>query len=390
MKNPYEKAKFIVTRNILVFISILILILVIVNLNNNKESLFTLAVAGLISILLLFYLIKSKLYLVPALLVIILGYSFNLYKTTNFEKFIDVFLLINLSIFTYFTLGKIIGHIYLVINITTIFILLNFFKHNYIEIIPMTSKQNFSISSGIGSNLIICSILFCYLITEFIQQNKRANLNSIQSNLELQKQYDEKSIMLKEIHHRVKNNLQIVTSLLRLQLHKIEDKNSVEPFQESIDRIASIALIHEKMYEGDKVKPININSYIKDTVDDLIKSYAHETIVNLNLNSSVKTIELNYIVPLSLILNELISNSLKHAFPNKKNGEITINISTEQSTSLILIYEDNGEWKVQEDANSFGLELIDIFTEQLSGKYTLETENGAEYCFNFKDILFNR
>jgi two-component sensor histidine kinase len=390
MTDSYEKVKFIVTRNVFIFTCFAMSILVLMNLFIDSNNLITAILAVFFSTSVLVYLVKSKSYLIPAIMAIILGYSINLYnlfQASIFESFIDIFWLINLSIFAYFTLGKLIGHIYLTINISTIFIISSLAKLNYIELVPTTTTQDISMFIEFGTNLLICTVFFGYLITEFIKQNNVARQDSVKSNLEFQKQYDEKSTMLKEIHHRVKNNLQVVTSLLRLQLYKIEDETAVVPFQESIDRISSMALIHDKMYKGDKVKAINIKNYINDLAENLIKNYANEKFINLTVHSSVKTIELNHIVPLSLILNELISNSLKHAFQNKNNGEIIVNISTNESTHLKLCYKDNGTWKSPKDPTSFGLELIDTFTEQLNGTYTLETLNGTYYCFQFKDII---
>jgi len=390
MSDSYEKVKFIVTRNIFIFMCFAMLTLVVVNLFTDGSNLVTTLIATFFSLSVLFYLLKSKSFIYPAIIALIMGYSLNLYnltKASNFENFIDLFWMINISIFAYFTLGRKVGHFYLILNIVSIFVISVLSKLNYITLYPASNVYELSTYIDFAINLSICSIFFGYLISEFIKQNNVAKENSIKSNLELQKQYDEKSIMLKEIHHRVKNNLQVVTSLLRLQLYKIEDENAAEPFQESIDRIASMALIHEKMYQGDKVKAINIKDYIEDLAKNLIMNYANETFITLEVKSSVKTIELNHIVPLSLILNELISNSLKHAFPNKHNGHIRINISTNEIVNLQLSYKDSGIWKVPKNENSFGFELIDTFTEQLNGEYKFKSEEGVDYRFNFKDIL---
>ena len=392
MSDPYEKVKFIVTRNIIIFTCFAMLILVFVNLFTDGSNLVTTAVALFFSLSILIYILKTKSFKYAAFIAIIMGYSLNLYnltKASNFENFIDLFWLINLSIFAYFTLGRKVGHFYLFLNITSIFVISILTQLNYITLYPASNLYNLSTYLDFGINLFICSIFFSYLISEFIKQNNEAKINSEKSNLELQKQHDEKSIMLKEIHHRVKNNLQVVTSLLRLQLYKIEDKTAAEPFQESIDRIASMALIHEKMYQGDKVKAINIINYIKDLAENLIKNYSNEAKIKLNINSTVKTIELNHIVPLSLIFNELISNSLKHAFKDRTTGEITISIVTEKTVNLQLCYSDSGTWIPPINDNSFGIELIETFTEQLNGEYVRKESKSADYCFMFKDILSN-
>jgi len=392
MPDSYEKVKFIVTRNILIFTCFAMFLLIIVNLFTDGSNLTTAIIAAFFSSSVLFILIKSKKFIFSAIIALCLGYGLNLYNLTqasNFENYIDLFWLINLSIFAYFTLGRKIGHLYMVLNISSIFIISVLSKLNYFSLNPASDVYELSTFIDFGVNLTICSLFFGYLVSEFIKQNNVAKEETVLSNLELQKQYDEKSIMLKEIHHRVKNNLQVVTSLLRLQLYKIEDEFAAEPFYESIDRINSMALIHEKMYQGDTVKAINIKDYIKNLAENLIKNYSNDTPITLSVDSIIETIELNHIVPFSLILNELISNSLKHAFQNKTNGEIIINISTTKSTHLKLYYKDNGVWKSPKNSTSFGLELIDTFTEQLNGTYTLETLNGTYYCFQFKDILEN-
>ncbi len=391
MINHYKKVKFTVTLNILIFNCVTMFTLILINLMIDGNSLTEATISILISAAILLYIIKTKSYLIPSLLVIITGYVLNLHntlKTTNLENVVEIFWIINLSIFAYFTLGKIIGHIYLIINVSTLFILTSLTKLHQVKFDSEVTNLTLNYFIELGSNLLICLVFFGYLITEFIEQNNAARKDTLKLNLELQKQYDEKSTMLKEIHHRVKNNLQIVISLLRLQLSKIKDKTATEPLQKSIDRITSIALIHEKMYQGDKVKAINITSYIKDLTDNLINIYANKTHINLHINSTVNTIELNHIVPLSLILNELISNSLKHAFENQKNGEIKINISTNQTINLNLCYKDNGKWKTPKNKNSFGLDLIDTFTEQLNGQYTFNSKKNAHYCFLFKDIIY--
>ena len=391
MINTYEKVKFKVTRNVFIFTFSSMTFLIIVNLFTDGSNLETSLAGAFFSGSVLLYLVKSKTYILPAIIAISLGYGLNLYnlfRASNFENYIDLFWLMNLSIFTYFTLGKLIGHLYLILNIGTLLLISILSKLNKIELFPASNVYDISAFIDFGINTTICAFFFGYLITEFLKQTNSAKDDSIQANFELQKQYDEKSIMLKEIHHRVKNNLQVITSLLRLQLYRIEDKDTAAPFHESIDRIASMALIHEKMYQGDKVKNINIKEYIEDLAKGLLENYSNETDITLTVNSNIETIELNHIVPLSLIINELISNSLKHAFKSVNIGDISINISTNQSTQLTLCYKDNGIWIKPKNSDSFGIELIDTFTEQLNGDYTFNSDFGADYCFYFKDIIF--
>jgi len=143
------------------------------------------------------------------------------------------------------------------------------------------------------------------------------------------------------------------------------------------------------MYQGDRVSNINLKEYIEDLSTSLMLNYANEKKVKLNIQTTVNQIELNHIVPLSLIINELISNSLKHAFKTKNDGEISIIINDNENSQMAFCYKDNGIWKTPQSKDSFGLELIETFTEQLNGSYTFKSTNGTEYCFTFNDIILN-
>jgi len=345
--------------------------------------------AFLISFVSLIYIHKTKKFKGPIILTIFLSFfehiiGFITESPDNHQT--DLFWIINISIFVFYTLGQKYAIFYLTINMMSLFSIKAMLQMDVIQYIPKVETDTFTILTYY-LNMLFSLFVFIYLIKIILREISLSESQLLSKNEKLKSKDEEKTLMLKEIHHRVKNNLQVVTSLLRLQLYKIEDQTAAEPFQESIDRIASMALIHEKMYQGDKVKAINIKDYIKDLAENLIRNYANDKPIILDVDSTVKTIELNHIVPLSLILNELISNSLKHAFQDKHNGHISINISTNEVINLQLCYKDSGDWKVPKDNTSFGLELIDTFTEQLNGEYKFKSEEGADYSFNFNDIL---
>jgi two-component sensor histidine kinase len=157
-----------------------------------------------------------------------------------------------------------------------------------------------------------------------------------------------------------------------------------------------MALIHEKMYKGDLIKDIDIKEYIEDLSASLIANYSDNKDIKLQITTDVDSIQLNHIVPFSLIINELISNSLKHAFANRQSGIISLSISKQIKNSnnlkyneLVLHYKDDGIWKAPQNESSFGLELIDTFTDQLDGEYVFNGNNGADYLFTFKEINVN-
>ncbi|MPM66438.1 putative sensor histidine kinase pdtaS [bioreactor metagenome] len=208
---------------------------------------------------------------------------------------------------------------------------------------------------------------------------------------------------IKEIHHRIKNNLQVICSLLSLEAERFSDEKILEAFKESQNRVASMALIHEELYSGDKNDSLDFAAYLSKFTADLFKSY------NLgNSNISLKTdlesvyLDMDAAVPLGIIINELISNSLKHAFPAGSEGEINISLhrtetlATEleefnlnqdcrekENFKYILRVADNGRGIQEEieigDADSLGLQLVNILVDQIDGCIELERDYGTDF-----------
>ena len=172
-------------------------------------------------------------------------------------------------------------------------------------------------------------------------------------------------------------------SLLRLQRNELNNEQDIKPFQESINRISSMALIHEQMYQGDFIKEINLKTYLTQLTANLLETYSDTKNTKIIVHTTVKSIEINQLVPLSLILNELVTNSIKHNSSDKKLIKIEINF---KNNSLLLNYFDNGNWKKPSKESSFGLELIKTFTEQLDGSFSLKIDSSIEYYFKFPKI----
>lgn len=197
----------------------------------------------------------------------------------------------------------------------------------------------------------------------------------------------EKEVLLKEIHHRVKNNLQIISSLLKLQSRSIKDVQTLSMFNESQSRIRTMALIHENLYQSDDLSSINFTEYIHKLTANLFRSYEINSNINLNMNIEDIFLEIDTAVPCGLIINELISNSLKYAFPNNKIGEIRIDFYKDQKHNLNLIVGDNGvgfsqdvDW---ENLSTLGLQLVSNLVEQLDGTFLLNKESGTEFKITF-------
>ena len=204
----------------------------------------------------------------------------------------------------------------------------------------------------------------------------------------------EKEVLLKEIHHRVKNNLQIIQSLLYLQSKSIKDETVLEHFRDSQNRVKSMALIHEKLYRSDDFANINFSDYIRSLTGHLLQTYQTKTTnVNINLNIEDVCFTIDQGIPCGLIINELVSNSLKYAFPNGNTGEIDINlVSSNGHTEKLnkkytLTIKDDGvgmpgdyDYAI---SSSLGLKLVHNLTSQLDGTISFESNKGTKFeiCF---------
>jgi PAS domain S-box-containing protein len=195
----------------------------------------------------------------------------------------------------------------------------------------------------------------------------------------------EKEVLLKEIYHRVKNNLQVISSLLNLQSAYIKDNDDLAIFQQSQQRIASIALIHEKLYQSQDLARINVSEYIRDLVASLFTAYeVNEDAIALRINIDENILlGLDTAIPCSLIIHELVSNSLKYAFPTGNMGTIYIDINQNYENSFMLIFADDGVGLPSDfdfnNLGSLGLQLVDALTHQLGGEINIKSEIGVEF-----------
>ena len=216
----------------------------------------------------------------------------------------------------------------------------------------------------------------------------------------------------KEIHHRIKNNLQVISSLLDLQAEKfknrewIKDSEVLEAFRESQDRVISMALIHEKLYKGDEFETLNFSAYIRELAKNLFQTYrinSKNIYLNMDMEENV-SLNMDTAIPLGIVVNELVSNSLKHAFTGRDEGRIYINLRREEneehinsreksksgsckSTNFILKVSDDGVGLPEsidlENPNSLGMQLVTTLVDQLDGELELERNNETEFTIRF-------
>ncbi len=199
----------------------------------------------------------------------------------------------------------------------------------------------------------------------------------------------EKEILLKEIHHRVKNNFQVISSLLMLQSRKISDKEIKTIFEESQNRIMSMAAIHEMLYRSADLEHINFRSSAEELIGRLIELYGgRSNRVRFNISANEIELSIDKAIPCSLIINELVSNSLKYAFDDYENAEITIGLEVDNCTFRLLI-KDNGKGFPEgyefEKADTLGLMIVHTLASQLNAKIEVQNNEGVEHIITFRE-----
>jgi two-component sensor histidine kinase len=238
--------------------------------------------------------------------------------------------------------------------------------------------------------LIIAALLITIAIITLIYLANRKRLRTSRTEKEtLEKSSvpkEEKEILLKEVHHRVKNNFQIINSLIRIQSEYINPSNYVQKLRELENRIRSMSLIHEKLYKTESLSKLKVKDYFVDLIDNVQDSYELAENVKITHNIDGTELGIDSLIPLGLIVNETISNSFKHAFEGKNSGKITIELkNTENQTTMKI--SDNGigaDLTISElKEESLGMELIYDLTDQLDGILSLSTAQGFNYEFIF-------
>jgi two-component sensor histidine kinase len=266
----------------------------------------------------------------------------------------------------------------------------NVFPYHYQIVDSLSEEIYYSVYyEAFFALLLLGYIIYTILRTSKLSDAllKKRNAELIIQNNDILLREEEKTIMLKEIHHRVKNNLQVITSLLRLQMHELDSDKEVAKFRDSINRVMTMALIHDKMYQTEELSRIKLEDYFKGLSEDLMSSYQLNFKVELTFEFSIEKIGLKSIVPLALIYNELFSNSLKHAFDGVEHPEINVSLSKFDEHYFRFVYQDNGNWKPsQGDHSSFGNELIDSLTGQLDGELVFSEYPNTKYTFKFRHL----
>jgi two-component sensor histidine kinase len=208
----------------------------------------------------------------------------------------------------------------------------------------------------------------------------------IQAEERIQASLKEKEVLLKEIHHRVKNNLQIISSLLNLQGQQIEDPQIVGALRDSQNRVRSMALIHEQLYGAHDLARIDFGAYIHQLASHLFRSYRADSKVALDLKVEEINLRIDEAIPCGLILNELVSNALKHAFPDGRAGRIQVALGVDGGQVALAVSDDGvglPEGFDHRTSTSLGLQLVNSLVSQLDGEVMLEPGHGTGFNVTF-------
>lgn len=250
------------------------------------------------------------------------------------------------------------------------------------EVLQRDRKINYSIVALVFTLIGLGAVVFAYFKSV---KNKR--LIEDQNKI-IESSLIEKDSLLKEIHHRVKNNLQMVSSLLSMQTKNTKSKEAIEALEEGKSRVKAMALIHQKLYQNEGLSVIEMQGYVESLVNSIQSVYkkgGHD--VNINIDAEGTELDIDRAIPIGLILNELVSNSFKYAFPDKESGQIYINIRMNEDKGFFE-YMDNGiglpDNVEERSKNSMGVKLMQRLVNQLRSSLNIDKDaDGARFWFNF-------
>lgn len=364
------------------------------------------------------------------LIVYLISLNCNKHAYFNTAKFLILFAT-NFSVFYLsFYYGFNSGfHLYYFTSPLIVFTLFSFEELNKIffaftiylssvAILIVLNHRGLLVNSAVSSNVqqlfyainIFLALSFCILLVAYFSEfNSRVNLKLVNINDELKVKHElleeeiierrntesklhtllnDKEILLSETHHRVKNNLAVVSGMLDLQALMYEDHQIRHILDDSRGRIKTMSLIHESLYKFDNLSHIEFGRYIR-TLTEEIKKIHSENLCNVIINFNLEEIHLNVTeaIPCGLLVNEIVTNCFKHAFTGMSEGEISIEL-TQKNNNCSLIISDNGIGFDPDNINnsrSLGITLIEAFAKQLKGKYKFVNENGTKLILNFEN-----
>ena len=257
--------------------------------------------------------------------------------------------------------------------------------------IQIQKQRKFQWLLGGFTALLLISLVSIFLT---LKSRQKANRKLDTANKSLEKKNHENELLLKEIHHRVKNNLQTVSSLLNLQSAGIKDEAALAAVIESRNRVRSMSLIHQKLYQGEQLASVEMKDYFETMGQSILQSFEGESNrIKLEVNMSPILVDVDTAIPVGLIVNELVTNSLKYAFPGRSEGEIQLSLTADNEYNLVLCVTDNGVGQAKESQDvgknptlGFGYRLVHMLVQQLDGIIDQQDTQGYATMIKFSNM----
>jgi two-component system, sensor histidine kinase PdtaS len=243
-----------------------------------------------------------------------------------------------------------------------------------LDLIQRANQRNIFIALTLGL------LTIAVLIYVQFKQKKKSNVLLTEKNGVIERALTERETLLREIHHRVKNNLQIISSLLNLQSKSMEDKTAQGAVTESRNRVKSMSMIHEQLYQEDLLTGVSMSGYIRQLAESLAHSYGVDSeMIQWQFDCEPIILDVDTAIPVGLILNELLTNSLKYAFAEGQRGEILVSLKMENQNLLLTVADTGKGIEAQRDKtkNSFGLNLVNSLAKKLRAEVHILAKNGT-------------
>ncbi|MFT4600926.1 MAG: two-component sensor histidine kinase [Arenicella sp.] len=391
----YAKGKFTLAWRLCLVFSLAFFVLSFLFIKNDLSELLIYVLCLLVSVGSIIFLNKTKKYLFVYYFIAASGTLILLFTANSFNSIMhlgDFLWMILIITIAFFGVGKKFGLIILGIHLMNVcYYTLFTVNDNVLHLVPLDFPERIALMV----EMIAATASIAYVIYQFLSFYNYSYSNVAKSNIELneqnmviEKQYSEKSVLIKEIHHRVKNNLQIIVSLLRLQKNELKSEETKNQFNEAINRIMAMSLIHQKLYQDETLADIKLETYLNDLKDEILNLSGLSIPLEVKVKTGIERIGLKTIVPLGLIVNELMSNSIEHAFNTNESALISVVLKPKENDYFELIYSDNGQWRQEKiKTSSFGIELVEALTAQLEG--TVKREIGVKqtvFTFQLKNL----
>ncbi len=263
-------------------------------------------------------------------------------------------------------------------------------KNNEINLLSVSSEnQKLKIEKSNRNIIFLLLSLLGAILGGYYVNDKRKKVSVLNTQLEgnnlvIAKSLEEKEFLIKEIHHRVKNNLQVISSLLNLQLRQSDDKKTQDILKEGKDRVRSMSLIHQHLYQENQLGGINMKAYIDELAQELYDTYVtdqHDVKIDTRIEDI--SIDVDTVVPIGLILNELITNSLKYAFPDKRKGHIHIKMYEDEDQLYFEVSDDGIGYDPDETKRhqGLGMRLIKSFARRLNATVEIRSTEGVAHKY---------